>query len=158
MQRGDYAVNSTSTVAVLNSDGYFTVFSGHPIDNYSEPSAPLLYLVELVDRVDTSTVTTSSSHGTYHSTLDHTWTTAHGDMQISLDWNRSSDVVTIGSDSYDRSVGMLFLARANADGTIATHQIRTEKPSPTQDEVLATIRQRFTDDDVLSNLTICDKH
>ena len=154
VQRGDYVVNSTSTVALLSSDGYFSEFSGHPTDDHTESSTPLLYFVELVDRVDTTGVTTSSGHGTYHSTLDHTWTTAHGDMKIALDWNRSSDVVTIGTDSYDRSDGVVFLARANADGTIETHQIRMDNTSPTRDDVLAMIQNHFADDDVLSKVTV----
>jgi len=77
------------------------------------------------------------------------WGTTAGTARVTIDWDTSSGVVTIGDQKFDRAKGNTFFIERKPDGKLSAKQCGILGPAATFSEVAARVRQTLPDDEVV---------
>jgi hypothetical protein len=114
----------------------------------------LLYvLVVCPDFAASETGTGTRYGGRANSYVAH-WGTSAGPVDVAVDWDKHTDMVTVGSQTFGRSTGSVFVVRRERSGTLSTTQLPSPSTDVRADQALRYIQERMSTDTLITAIRL----
>lgn len=81
----------------------------------------------------------------------YTWKTTNGTARVSIDWNTRSDIISIGSQEFERAKGNAFFIERKSDGKLIAKQCGTLDSSASFPEIAKQIRENLPNDELIKS-------
>lgn len=116
----------------------------------------LLYVLIVCPGVQELGMSSGTDYGDYVTTLDHTWGTKTGAITVSIPWDRRTDTVTIGKQTFSREKGNIFVVRVEPNKELVGQQLTSLGPNASFHQVLEYICQQLPKDEFIRSLKLPD--
>ena len=154
VQRGRFVVSGDEGFSFATPGGLVVVKGAlaEPLTGrVSGTTQNLLYVLFIsteFPRKDTSGVV----FGEFSTTLVHTLNDGTRDIQVSLEWDRKSDKISVTNLKFSRATGNVFVVRLDAKGNVVCRQLGNLGPNGPAQEALELARQKLPNDGLVSKL------
>jgi hypothetical protein len=117
-QRGRFSTSTDRARGFSSHVGYIQIVSGNRLGllgiNKGDEE-DLLYLLVVCPRTKSHGSSSGADYGKYVTTLSHSWQTEAGTISVDVRWDRSTDVVSLGTEEFVREKGNFFVVRLETD-------------------------------------------
>jgi hypothetical protein len=153
VQHGRFSSSSERSEAFLSHIGCIDIVSGYDNDVPGDEQ-DLLYILIVHPTVQAHSSSSSSDNGRYITTLNQSWETEKGTISVKVQWDRQSDIVSIGKDGFAREKGNVFVVRPDASGEMAAQQLASLGAHAGFQEVLQNIQGQLPNDGLIASLKL----
>ena len=85
-----------------------------------------------------------------------TWESTNGEIAVSIQWDRRTDTIVVGKESFDREKGNVFVVRADAQEPINTLQLASLGPQAGFQQLLDYVQRQLPNDQLLKSLKLLE--
>lgn len=135
-QQGKYAVSSTEVKRLESQPGYAVAYRGSHLDREGGPMGDqqtLLTVALLSPKVGMEQFNAEHTHGETVSVSVLRWRTID-EQFVRVEWNRSTDVLSVGNQQFDRSKGSFMLIIPSPEDGLVCLQVANEAAVGTPEE------------------------
>jgi len=151
-QRGHFSTTGDRSTS-LSQVGLVDIVEGHSNDK-DAPSQDLMYVLVVCPGVEAHGSSSGIKMEQYLTILNYSWNTGSSGISVQVQWNRDSDIVSIGDKSFARDKGNVFVVRREAGGKIAGQQLSSLGMHAAFPEVLRHAQQELTNDQLIASLKL----
>jgi hypothetical protein len=149
MQQGRYTVTGNTYRAFAERVGGIDIVDGvanTPLDTTDAGSPDLLYITIAGPRLHLHGTSINRTDGRIISVFDFSWNSELGSLGSSMQWNRETDIVSIGKREFDRQKGNSFLITIDSHGVCEARQVSNFVTHCSFQEVLKRTREQTPND------------
>jgi hypothetical protein len=157
-QSGRFVTTGAELDPLLVPVGSIDIVSGYENGSADVSDRHLLYLLVLTPGLQQHwSGPSGSDFGEYVTTLNHNWDTDAGKFAVSVSWNRKRDVVTIGSQEFQRRAGDVFIVTVNTNGSVSGEQLPTLSTPAGASRLLQYVQQQRPNDKRISSVVLLQR-
>ena len=152
VQRGRFVTTGSRSTA-LAQVGLIDIVEGYSNDK-DALSQDLIYVLVVCPDVKVHGSGSGTDMGKYSTAFNYSWDAESGKISIQVQWNRDSDIVSIGDKNFARDSGNVFVVQREASGEIVGRQLPSLGTHTSFPEVLRHVQQHLTNDQFITSLKL----
>jgi len=153
-QGGRFVTTGVDSQGLLTPVGCVDIVTGNENGSADASDRHLLYLLILTPGLRELGSSSFSDYGKYVTTLKDQWDTEKGSFAVTLSWDRTRDVVTIGDREFDRSAGDVFVVAVDTNGAASGEQLPTLGAPSGASGLLHYIQKQLPNDKRISSIVL----
>lgn len=154
VQSGRFVTTGNTGCPLLSPVGSIDIVDGYERKAALVNDEHLLYILIVTPAVHEHGSDSGSDYDKYVTTLSHTWNTERGSFSVSIFWDRQTDVVTIGSQQFNRSNGDVFVVHLDTHGSVSGQQLPNIASHSNCRNVLRYIQEKLPNDKLVSSIQL----
>jgi hypothetical protein len=153
-----FVAPSASSVELSSHNGVFWIVPGSAVleGGTLGPQQNLIYILVVCPSLSANGHGTGTEHQRRLNTYTSRWNTQNGEIAVRVTWDKSSDMVLIGSQRFDRTAGNTFVVIRNLNGLFTAKQLASPGPDCTPPVALEFIRNRMTNDTLIAAVHLAE--
>ena len=157
MQHGRFTTSSVASRALATQVGCVIIVDGSRLNAMSEEISKdehLIYILIVCPEIEQHGSSVNDDLGTYVSTFDRTWVSSDGSIEVSIKWDRRTDIIIAGKQTFDREKGNVFVVRAEARKPISIQQLTDLGPTADFQQLLEHVQRQLPNEQILKSLKL----
>ncbi len=154
--RPKFVAPSSGSVELATHNGFLWTIPGSPLLDDGTMGAPknLLYVLVVCSDLAASEKGTGTRYGGRENSYVSRWGSAAGPVVVAVDWDKHTDTVTVGSQTFGRSTGSVFVVRRERSGTLSATQLPGPSTDVGSDQALRYIQERMSTDTLITAIRL----
>jgi hypothetical protein len=147
-----FVAPSSGSVELASHNGFLWTVPGNAVldDGTMGPQQNLLYILVVCPDMAANGKGTQTKYGARVNTYISHWETLAGRVAVSVAWNRRDDKVTIGTNTFARAKGNVFVVKREPTGALVSFQFPAIGRNVSPDKALDFIQHQMSNDAVVA--------
>jgi hypothetical protein len=143
-------------VELASHNGFLWIVPGHALqeDGTLGDEQNLLYVLVVCPDLAATARGTETRHAPRVNTYVARWDTSRGPVTVAVDWDKRADKVTIGSKTFLRPAGNVFVVQRDRSGSLHTEQLSSVGSDANADEALRFIQRQMSHDSLIASIRL----
>lgn len=154
--RPRFIAPSSGGVELATHNGFLWTIPGNPMldDGTMGAQQNLLYVLVVCPDLAASEKGTETRYGGRMNSYIARWGTPAGPVAVAVDWDKHTDTVTVGGQTYRRSTGSVFVVKRERGGTLSPTQLPSPATDIGYDATLRYIQRQMSNDSIITAIRL----
>ena len=154
--RPKFIAPSAGSVELGTYNGFFWTIPGNPVldDGTMGAQQNLLYVLVVCPDLAASEKGTETRYGGRMNSYIARWGTSAGAVAVAVDWDKHTDTVTVGGQTFGRRTGSVFVVKRERGGTLSPTQLPSPATDIGYDEALRYIQRQMSNDAIITAIRL----
>ena len=154
--RPKFVAPSGGSVELATHNGFLWTIPGSAVlgDGTMGAQQNLLYVLVVCPDLAASEKGTESQHAGRINSYISRWGTSAGPVAVAVDWDKHTDTVTVGGQTFGRSTGSVFVVKRERGGTLSPTQLPSPAMDIGYDEALRYIQRQMSNDTIIAAIRL----
>lgn len=154
VQRGRFVTTGVTSYPLQTPVGGIDIVDGHERKADLINDQHLLYILNITPAIQSQGSSGNNTYDKYVTTLNHSWKTEKNTFNVSISWDRQADMVTIGTQQFNRSNGNVFVVRLATNGEISGQQLPSIDSHSNSLKLLQYIQEKLPSDKLINSIQL----